>query len=151
MYLHASISSKFQTLTEGRESGVSVKSMTSDLPQYSFETALSDALNTHRRTTAEVGRMAGVSPSMVSHWATGRNVPSPEQVFAIEDGMGLEPGELSKHLGYLPNKAEGRPLTVTVVEAIRTDPRLSRNPRLQKSVLDLYHHHATLAEELEEQ
>lgn len=111
----------------------------SDPPAYNFAQALADALQTHRCSTIEAGRFVGVSPSMVSHWSTGRNVPGPTQVFALEAGLGLRPGELSRHLGYQPNAAfDAPPLTASVPEAIRTDELLGRNPALREMVLRIY-------------
>ena len=147
------ISSIFVPVIEGGEGkGVSVDLVTSEPLQYSFGLALADVMADLNKGTAEIGRMAGVSPSMVSHWTTGRNTPSPDQVFAIEDGLDLEPSELSQHLGYAPlkalDKARGPRPVPRWTESIRADPDLSRNPELQQVALDHVRQLAKLAKGL---
>ena len=133
---------------------MSMELVTPEPRQYNFGLALADVMADLGRGTAEVGRMAGVSPSMVSHWTTGRNTPSPDQVFAIEDGLGLAPGELSQHLGYQPNRAvelakTGAQRMPSVSACIRADPDLSRNPELQQVALDHVRQLAKLARALQ--
>jgi len=95
--------------------------------------------------------MAGVSQSMISHWTNGRNVPNPDQVFALEDGLGLAPGQLSRHLGYVPNKAVALGWAdPSVSEAVRSDPRLRSSKDIQDTFLDIYRLLAALAQRLDD-
>lgn len=41
-------------------------------------------------------------------WRHGMSEPHPDEVFALEDYLGVKPGVLSKHLGYLPPAAAGK-------------------------------------------
>lgn len=81
----------------------------------------------------EMGRDEPYSQATVSDWISGRRGMAPEQVFAIERVLELEPGALSRLLGYLPADAVA---TVTVEDAIRADPTLSSQHR--DAVLALY-------------
>ena len=45
------------------------------------------------------------SVPLVYAWLRGASIPDPEQVFAIEQLYDLQRGELSHHLGYVPNEA----------------------------------------------
>lgn len=72
------------------------------------------------RGTSQVrlARALGVSPQLVSDWKRGRRTPSPDQLFAIERALDVEPGRLSRHLGYVPADAEA-----AAVEGLLTDVR----------------------------
>src|SRR5687768_11088382 len=78
----------------------------------------------------EVARIEGrdepYSQSAVSYWLSAKYVPSPTQVFAIEEALSLRPGTLSRIVGYLP--ASSRSVR-SVGDAIDTDPRLTANGR----------------------
>jgi len=92
-----------------------------------FANALRDRLADSGMTQAELGsRLKGMSQTTVSHWVAGNRVPSPMQVFEIERALRLEPGDLSRHLGFLPNSAVP---TMTVEEAVSSDPKLNSQQR----------------------
>lgn len=112
---------------------------------YDFPTALTDALQRRACSTAQAGRYADVSASMISHWSTGRNTPAPSQVFALEKGMKLKPGELSRHLGYLPLEAAGAVIRCSVSEAVRTDDDLALDPQLADALLEIYRRFVAMA------
>ena len=44
----------------------------------------------------------GTTQSSVSGWINGKYEPAADTVFRIERSLGLEPGHLSRPLGYLP-------------------------------------------------
>ena len=74
-------------------------------------------------TAAVVGREAPWAQTAVSQWLRGVTTPEPEVVFAMERALALRPGDLSRHLGYLPVGSRAEP--VGVEQAIQADPRLS--------------------------
>lgn len=66
----------------------------------------------------------GLSPDAVAKWLSGTTEPQPRTVFAVERYLELAPGELSRHLGYVP---VGEP--PAVLDAIERDPRLTPEAR----------------------
>lgn len=94
-----------------------------------FSAALSDSLAVRGVTKAELAERIGKSPSAVVNWTLGRDMPSPDTVFAIEDALGLAGGHLSRLLGFCPCD-ESAPSTVE--EAVMADPKL---PSEQKRLL----------------
>lgn len=67
----------------------------------------------------------GRAQNTVSTWVAGDAAPSPEVVFEVEGHLGLRPGSLSRHLGYVP-APDGDEAVVAAVEA---DPRLTDDQR----------------------
>lgn len=53
---------------------------------------------------ARVAEISGesVTESAVSLWMTAKSEPTRRKVFALEQALGVAPGTLSRHLGYLP-------------------------------------------------
>ena len=100
----------------------------------SFGRALAGALDAKGLTTGALltianekgGENARVS---VNRWIAGKVEPSRPKVLAIEAVLQLEPGTLSRHLGWLPVGAEPVP---TVEAAILADPDLTAG---QKNIL----------------
>ncbi len=91
-----------------------------------FGDALADALSRLGWTQRTLADALGMSQSAVSHWKAGTSEPLPRTVFAVEETLGLPPGELSRHLGYLP---AGDVPAATVEAAIAGDARLSPQHR----------------------
>lgn len=75
-------------------------------------------------SNVKVAEHVGLTPDAVAKWVRGDAEPSPLTVFAVEAFLDLQPGELSRHLGYLPVGA-----TASVVAAIEADPRLTVEAR----------------------
>lgn len=69
---------------------------------------------------AELARRLGMAQQTISKYIAGESPPeNPDTVFEMEAKLGLPPGYLSHHLGYLP-------LTyVPTASSIEADPRLS--------------------------
>lgn len=44
---------------------------------------------------AQLARRLGVSAQLVSDWKRGRRTPSPDHVFALEEALDVEPGQLA--------------------------------------------------------
>jgi transcriptional regulator with XRE-family HTH domain len=72
-----------------------------------FGRLLAEALSARASKQEDLATMLGTTQSSVSAWVTGRYEPSAETVFAIERGLSLGPGHLSRVLGYLPVEAVG--------------------------------------------
>lgn len=64
-----------------------------------FSDALSAVLPSDLSSLADT---LGVSVRTIRSWARDERRTDPEQVFALEAALGLPPGELSRHLGYVP-------------------------------------------------
>lgn len=92
--------------------------------------ALAELGQTQSWLGAEIARIEGMeSPTAQSHVArylSGAMTPNPPRVFTIEKALGLRPGALSRHLGYVP--AETVP-AVTVPEAAAEDLELTQTQR----------------------
>jgi transcriptional regulator with XRE-family HTH domain len=81
-----------------------------------------------------IAKAIGYSQTSIAEWEIGRMVPeTPKVVFKLEQVLGLEPGALSRHLGYLPADADGSP---TVEQAILVDDKLDAGQR--NTLLTLY-------------
>lgn len=66
--------------------------------------------------------------SSVSHWTTGQAEPVRHVVYAMERLLNLQPGLLSRHLGYLPTFAVSI-APVDVETALLADDLLSPDQR----------------------
>jgi transcriptional regulator with XRE-family HTH domain len=80
-----------------------------------------------RLSQRQLGRAAGVSKAAVSQWEVGRSLPVPANVPNLERALELEPGTLSRLLGYLPITSGDDKTTLDVIEAIRRDARLGEH------------------------
>lgn len=79
-------------------------------------------------STRELADQLGYrSPGTISHWEKGESPPEPPVVFALEDRLGLTPGTLSQHLGFLPVAADAAPCTVET--ALVSDLHLTEDRR----------------------
>lgn len=84
-----------------------------------FAAALDEAIRA-ASTPVAVAEHVGLSDDAVRKWTRGLSEPPPLTVFAVERFLGLAPGELSRHLGYLPVGA-----STSVAAAVDADPRLN--------------------------
>lgn len=93
-----------------------------DEQREAFQSALSAELSTAGRK-AVIERL-DISRALLSGWSTGKEgPPRPDQIFEIEDALGLPGGTLSRHLGYVPVGASSVP------SAIDSDPKLIPSAR----------------------
>lgn len=83
-----------------------------------FGVALREAMAATGAT--KLAKCIGLTPDAVAKWARGDSEPPPLTVFAAERFLDVAPGELSRHLGYVP---VGTPPSVAA--AVEADPRLS--------------------------
>lgn len=95
--------------------------------------ALRAAMTAQGLSQDALGKRLGVAQSYVSDWLY-KAEPRPERVFEIEQALGLEPGQLSHHLGYVPLCAVRS--FADVRTAIERDETLTPNDR--ETVLRVY-------------
>lgn len=114
--------------------------MATDEQRAAFGGALQDVLDrlgmSQTALAAEVGRALGrgpVSQPWISEIRRGAKEPSVEVAFAIEEVVGVKPGQLTRHLGYVPAGARA---SASVVDAIEGDVRL--DDRGRRSLLAAY-------------
>lgn len=88
-----------------------------------FGDALDQALRAADITPAVVGAHVGVTDDAIRKWAKGQVEPPPWRVFAVERLLELAPGELSRHLGFVPVGV------ASVFAAIDADEALSERDR----------------------
>lgn len=101
----------------------------------SFGEALRSALVVAKKTQQDLGDHLGISQGAVSDWVRGTWEPAgPDVVFSAEAFLELEPGTLSRHLGYLP--VEAVKSVATVDQSIRSDPALE--PAEREMLLGAY-------------
>lgn len=79
------------------------------------------------RSTAELhrrGNEAGIDKTAGSFvtWTRGGSEPGRPEVIILEEICGVEPGTLSRHLGWIPL---GVSTDVTIEQAILAEPRIS--------------------------
>jgi transcriptional regulator with XRE-family HTH domain len=92
-----------------------------------FGAALTEALALSGLTQADLAAELGLTAQAVSGWVTGRTEPWPAHVFAAERALGVAPGALSGHLGYVPGASA--PAVSSVLDAVAADPALSASDR----------------------
>ena len=93
-----------------------------------FRRALRRAREAAGQTQSGLSLKIGVSRSAVWQWEEGRAVPTEENVAALERELQLQPGALSRLLGYLPAGAVEREM-ISVIEALEADPKLGERER----------------------
>ncbi len=77
-----------------------------------FGRLLADALRARGLRQDDLARTLGTTQSSVSGWINGKYEPAAATVFTIEHKLGMEPGALSRPLGYLPVEPVSRSVTV---------------------------------------
>ena len=92
-----------------------------------FRRVLAKTRAERRLSLAALGRSVGVSKSAVAQWENGRSLPVPAKVPDLEQALELEPGALSRLLGYVPITSGDDKTTLDVIEAIQRDVRLGRH------------------------
>jgi transcriptional regulator with XRE-family HTH domain len=92
-----------------------------------FRRVLAEARAKRRLSLAALGRAVGASKSAVAQWENGRSLPVPAKVPELERALELEPGALSRLLGYVPITSDDDKATLDVIESIRRDARLGEH------------------------
>lgn len=88
-----------------------------------FGKALDEAMRSAGLAPAAVGAHVGVSDDAVRKWIRGDAEPPPWRVFGVEQLLELPPGDLSRHLGFVPVG------TRSVLAAIDADQALTERDR----------------------
>jgi transcriptional regulator with XRE-family HTH domain len=99
--------------------------------RHEFATALDLVIRELDLSQVEVARRIGHAQQTISKWLTDERPPeNPYTIFQVEQRLGLSPGYLSHHLGYVPVGS------VSTAHAISTDESLA--PEFRPVVLRLY-------------
>jgi transcriptional regulator with XRE-family HTH domain len=95
-----------------------------------FRRALRQAREDAGLSQRALARAVNVSPGAVWQWERDEDgtVPRLDMTTRLEQVLKLEPGHLSRVLGYVPATAEPGTMT-SVVAAARADPRLGDSER----------------------
>ena len=93
-----------------------------------FRRALRRAREAAGQTQSGLSGKLGVSRSAVWQWEQGKAVPTERNVATLEQELRLQPGSLSRLLGYLPASAVEREM-ISVIEALEADPKLGERER----------------------
>jgi transcriptional regulator with XRE-family HTH domain len=95
-----------------------------------FRRALRQAREDCGLSQRALAKAIGVTPGAVWQWERdeGGTIPRPDATIRLEQALKLEPGQLSRLLGYLPATTDPTP-TPGVVEAAKADPRLGQQER----------------------
>ena len=95
-----------------------------------FRRALRQAREDAELSQRALARAVDVSPGAVWQWERDQDgtVPRLDMTTQLEQVLNLEPGQLSRLLGYVPATAEPGTMT-SVVAAARADPRLGDSER----------------------
>ena len=96
--------------------------------RFAFGRLLAQALRSRRMKQDDLARSLGTTQSSVSGWINGRYEPGAATVFTIERELGLDPGSLSRPLGYLPVEPAARPVSV--------DAAITQSPHLDDDAKD---------------
>jgi transcriptional regulator with XRE-family HTH domain len=98
-----------------------------------FGRMLAEALKGRSMKQEDLARSLGTTQSSVSGWINGKYEPAAATVFTMERSLGLEPGSLSRPLGYLPVEPAARP--VSVEAAITQSPHLDEDAKAALAAL----------------
>ena len=95
-----------------------------------FRRALQQAREDCGLSQRALAQAVGVTQGAVWQWErdSGATVPRPDVTIRLEQALRLEPGQLSRLLGYLPATTETG-TSPGVVEAAKKDPRLGEQER----------------------
>jgi transcriptional regulator with XRE-family HTH domain len=99
-----------------------------------FAAALAKARSVRHLAQKELADAVGSSQPTVSAWEKGFTEPPAAAVFALERVLKLNPGSLSRHLGYVP--VEGEPPAPTFEAAVVGDELLDE--RTKRGFLAFY-------------
>ena len=82
-----------------------------------FGRTLAEALKSRSMKQEDLARSLGTTQSSVSGWINGKYEPGAATVFTIERSLALDPGSLSRPLGYLPVEPAAHPVSVEAAVA----------------------------------
>jgi len=91
-----------------------------------FRYALRQARETSGLSQRAVARAVGRTASAVWQWEKGQGAPDLDIIAKLEELLDLDAGTLARLLGYQPTNTVQ---PASVLEAVRTDPRLDDDGR----------------------
>lgn len=80
-----------------------------------FGEALAGAIHRSERSLKEVGDHVGWTADYINKLTRGERIPNPWAMFDVEQFLDVPPGELTRHLGYVPTGAP--PSVAAAIEA----------------------------------
>ena len=92
-----------------------------------FGRLLAEALKARGMKQEDLARKLGTTQSSVSGWINGKYEPAAATVFGIEQSLAMDPGTLSRPLGYLPVEPASR--SVSVEGAIAQNTQLDEEQK----------------------
>jgi transcriptional regulator with XRE-family HTH domain len=98
-----------------------------------FGRLLAEGLKGRGMKQDDLARMLGTTQSSVSGWINGKYEPAAATVFCIERCLQVDPGSLSRPLGYLPVEPASR--TVSVEGAIAQSTLLDEEQKAALSAM----------------
>src|SRR5436853_6862060 len=79
---------------------------TEEARRRAFGAALAEAMTSRGMSQMELARQLDMTQSAISSWRCGDSVPiHHETTFQVEKALKVNPGHLSRHLGYYPPEA----------------------------------------------
>ena len=99
----------------------------------SFGRMLAEALKARGMRQDDLARTLGTTQSSVSGWINGKYEPAAATVFSIERCLTVEPGTLSRPLGYLPVEPASR--SVSIEGAIAQNTQLDEEQKAALSTM----------------
>lgn len=103
--------------------------MATETQKAAFRQALARYRNARNWSLRRLATEVGVSSSTAGYWEKGRTLPTPTNVVALEQALGLDPGTLARLLGYLPIAEDVDKATMDILQALERDPRLGKRER----------------------
>ena len=104
-----------------------------DERRLAFGRLLAEALKARKMRQDDLARTLGTTQSSVSGWINGKYEPAAATVFTIERCLNMDPGTLSRPLGYLPVEPASR--SVSVEGAIAQNTQLDEEQKAALSTL----------------
>lgn len=101
-----------------------------------FAVAMAAARAAAKMSQRELGHAIQRPQGSVSRYESGLIEPPAPTVFAMEQALDLEPGELSHYLGYMPIVESRIRHIMPVLDALEQDPRL--NPQAKTMLINVY-------------
>lgn len=89
-----------------------------------FGKALEEAMHDAHVHPREIAEAVGLTHDAVRKWMAGKSEPQPLTTFVVERLLQVAPGDLSRHLGYVPDGAPG-----SVTAAVTADASLTAEAR----------------------
>jgi len=100
-----------------------------------FAEALGHIMDLKGVTHRELGDQIGLSHTVFTGWRNLDHEPPPATVFEVERSLGVPPGFLSIHLGYLPPEARANTFPSEFEALVDADPSLDDRARRMLKVM----------------